>query len=140
MTAHGDGWYAPAPVNTCRLACFARVLDAVTRRHELAYYVDKTTADWFQDDGRKDGTLSMANEAAYYRRCGVDLAAVEEQILLHAGELLVIDNIRAIHGRFGKRRPAEIYQFHFGVRSATPVDIDCFRAYLVAEFGGLKCA
>jgi hypothetical protein len=50
--------------------------------------------------------------------------------------LLVIDNLRAVHGRFGRRRPAELYQFLYGVRSATPVDIDGFRAHLVAEFCG----
>jgi hypothetical protein len=135
-TAYGDGWYVPDHVNTGRLACFARVLDAVTGRHELTDYVDKTTGDWFQDDRRPDGSVGLRNEASFYARCGLCLEAVEQRVTLRGGELLVIDNARAIHGRIGKRRPAEIHQFLYGVRSATPADIDRFRACLVSAFGG----
>jgi hypothetical protein len=134
--AHGDGWYAPDRVNTCRLACFARVLDAVTGRHELTHYVEKTTGDWFQDDPGRDGAVALANEAAYYAGCGLRLEAAERRVLLRAGELLVVDNLRAVHGRLGRRRPAEIYQFLYGVRSATPADVDAFRASLVSGFAG----
>ncbi|HJT75933.1 MAG TPA: hypothetical protein VJ739_01925 [Gemmataceae bacterium] len=131
---HGDGWFAPDTVNTCRLACFARVLDAVTGRHELIDYVDHSTGDWFQDERHRDGSVGLANEAAYYRGCGLDLAAAEERVCLREGELLVVDNLRAVHGRYGPRRPAEIYQFLYGVQSATPADVDGYRADLVDAF------
>jgi hypothetical protein len=39
----GDGWVEPQAVNTLRLACFARFLDAVTSRHELTGCVDSTS-------------------------------------------------------------------------------------------------
>jgi hypothetical protein len=143
VEAHGDGWYRPEPLNTFRLACFARVLDAVTEAHELTDYVDKTTGDWFSDQAQRDGSIGMRNEAAFYRRCGVDLAAVEEQVRLSAGDLLVIDNVRAVHGRFGKRRPQELFQFLYGVRSGNLADIDAIRAFLVGAFAaeaGLQAA
>jgi hypothetical protein len=66
----------------------------------------------------------------------LDLGPVEERITLRGGELLVVDNLRAVHGRFGRRQPAEIYQFLYGVRSATPADIDHCRRLLVAAFCG----
>jgi hypothetical protein len=134
--AHGDGWYRPDRVNTYRLACFARVLDAVTGLGELTHCVDQTTGDWFQDDRRQDGSVGLGNETAFYVRCGLSLEEVEERVTLGGGELLVIDNVGAVHGRFGRRRPAEIYQFLYGVRTATPADIDHFRSHLVAAFCG----
>lgn len=54
---------------------------------------------------------------------------------MRGGELLVIDNVRAVHGRFGKRQPEEIHQFLYGVRTGTPEDIDAFRSGLVRSFG-----
>jgi hypothetical protein len=132
--AHGDGWFAPDRVNTCRLACFARVLDAVTGRHQLTHDVDRTTGDWFQDDPRQDGSTGLRRETAIYAACGLCLEAVEERVTLRGGDLLVVDNARAVHGRVGRRRPAEIYQFLYGVRSATPADIGSLRRDLVSHF------
>jgi hypothetical protein len=134
----GDGWYTPKPVNTLRLACFARILDAITDQHDLIGYIDKTTGDWFQDDARFDGSIGMRNENAFYRQCGLDLEAVEIRVRLAPNELLIVDNTRAVHGRFGKRQPQELHQFLYGVRSGSPKDIVAFRQMLLSFFTNEK--
>ncbi|MGD9714559.1 MAG: hypothetical protein AB7V46_21240, partial [Thermomicrobiales bacterium] len=120
LEKYGDGWYKPTAVNTYRIACFARIIDAVTSRHELVAYVDKTTGDWFRNEPGEDGTMSLRNEIAFFQRCGLDLERVEKRFCLQPGELLLVDNVRAVHGRIGRRRREEIYQFLYGVPSITP--------------------
>jgi hypothetical protein len=129
VSRFGDGWVDPHAVNTFRLACFARVLDAVTGRHELTGWIDSTDGEWL---GGTEGDSETA-EAAYYRACGLDLRAVEERIRLGAGELLVIDNIRCVHGRIGPRAPREIYQLLYGVKSASPSMIEAGRDWMVGQ-------
>lgn len=131
---HGDGWFSPQRTNTLRLACFARVLDAVTQRYELTHFVDKTTGDWFSDEPTQDGLTSLEREAAFFRRCGLDLWKAETRVRLAPGDLLLVDNVRAVHGRIGWRRRAEIYQMLFGVPSASPQDIDALRNTVVSCF------
>src|SRR5258708_25980395 len=43
---YGDGWFYPSKVNTYRISCFARILDALSGTTELADYIDKTMAQW----------------------------------------------------------------------------------------------
>lgn len=127
VNTYGDGWDT---TNTRRLTCFARFIDAVSDSKELVSYWDKTMAQWFQDK-TKDGYKSLENERAFYRSHGVPIDEVEEGIQLQPGQLLIIDNMSAIHGRIGKRNAEEIYQFMFGVKDATPEDIDAFREHVV---------
>jgi hypothetical protein len=129
VSQYGDGWMEPHAVNTFRLSCFARVLDAVTGRHELAGWIDSTNGEWLSGTGG-DGETA---EAAYYRKCGLDLRAAEERIRIGTGELLVIDNIRCVHGRIGLRAPREIYQLLHGVKSASPSRIEAGRDWMVAQ-------
>lgn len=127
---HGDGWKEPMVVNTLRLGCFARILDAVTGRNELINDIDKTTGQWF-DYGNAG---AFAREKDFFSACGLDLEKAEEQINVQPGQLLIVDNMRCVHGRIGPRKPKEIYQFLFGVKSATPAMIDEFRKWLVHQF------
>ena len=130
---YGDGWTSPDVVNTLRISCFARILDAVSGLNKLTDQTDKTTGEWFLYEDADNDLIGLEREYEFYRKCGFDLEKAEEQILLKPGELLIIDNMRAVHGRIGKRRPEEIYQFMFGVKSAQHEDIDLFRNYLVDE-------
>ncbi len=125
----GDGWVEPQAVNTLRLACFARFLDAVTGRHELTGFIDYTTGQWFSENGR-DGETA---EAEYYRACGLDIRAAEERIRIGPGEMLIVDNIRCVHGRVGPRAPREIYQLLYGVKSASASMIEAGRDWLVEQ-------
>src|SRR3989338_1447997 len=134
VRAYGDGWHEPEPVNTFRLACFARVLDAVTGTTDMADQIDKTTGQWFRDLVHNDGNVGLETEYAFYRKRGLHVATVERQICVQPGQLLAIDNTRAVHGRIGRRKAREIYQYLYGVQSATPEDIDAFRESLISEF------
>lgn len=129
VSEYGDGWMEPHLVNTFRLSCFARVLDAVTGRHELTGWIDSTNGEWLSGTGG-DGETA---EAAYYRACGLDLRAAEERIRIGTGELFVIDNIRCVHGRIGLRAPREIYQLLYGVKIASPSMIEAGRDWMVGQ-------
>jgi len=129
VKAHGDGWKEE---NTHRLACFARVLDALDGNTDLVDYRDKTMAYWFSGADATNGERSMANEQEYFRKKGVDLATRETHVTLKPGELLIVDNTRAAHGRIGNRREKEIFQFLYGLK-AEPEDIDAFRTTLLGE-------
>jgi hypothetical protein len=67
------------------------------------------------------------------RKHGLDIKCCEEQIEIKPGELLIVDNIRAVHGRIGPRNPKEIYQFLFGIERVTPQEIAEFRRYIVNQ-------
>lgn len=127
--AFGDGW---DDINTRRLSCFARVIDAVSGTTELANYRDKTMAQWFRDPS-KNGYKSMHNEHMFYKLRGLPVDTLEEHIQLKPGQLLVIDNMRTAHGRIGKRNAREIYQFMFGIKDATIEDVTHFRTSLIQE-------
>ena len=134
VSKYGDGWENPTPVNTGRLACFARVLDAATGLGEFKSHIDKTMGEWFQEGKPVDYRVGLDNERAFYQKCGLDLEQVEHEIALCPGELLVVDNARTIHGRIGKRQPKEIVQFLYGVQEATPEEIVFVRDSLLNAF------
>ncbi|MBI3619966.1 hypothetical protein HY214_02370 [Candidatus Roizmanbacteria bacterium] len=126
---YGDGW---ADTNTYRLQCFARVVDAVNGTNELANYRDKTMAQWFKGGKNANGSQSLKNEQLFYEKRGIYLDKIETGVELLPGQMVIIDNTRVVHGRFGKRAAKEIYQFMFGLEAAV-ADIDCFRTELVKE-------
>lgn len=111
---HGDGW---ADHNSYRLACFARVLDALSDEPQLADQTDKTVSQWFHNEDKTDGDSAYENEADFYRQHGVDLDVVEHRVALEPGQLLVLDNTRVIHGRIGHRAAKEVFNFMFGIET-----------------------
>jgi hypothetical protein len=133
VKSYGDGWIYPDKVNTFRLACFARFIDAVEGTHELADFFDKTTGQWFKNENTKTGEERLELEYEFFRKHGLDIKCCEEQIEIKPGELLIVDNIRAVHGRIGPRNPKEIYQFLFGIERVTPQEIAEFRRYIVNQ-------
>ncbi len=129
VNQHGDGW---DNVNTRRLICFARVIDAISKTEDLIDLRDKTMAAWFKNKKNPSGLISLDNEINFYKLRGLDLNQLETQITLLPGQILIMDNTRAVHGRIGKRTTKEIYQFMFGLQ-ATPEQIVGFRKNLIRE-------
>ena len=128
VKAYGDGW---ADINTHRLACFARVLDAVGGTTDVAGFKDKTMGQWFINDKSVGAEECLKVERDFYSKHGIELAPIEQHIQLQPGQLLFFDNTRVAHGRFGQRKAKEVYQFMFGVENADPSDIDTFRSAFV---------
>lgn len=131
----GDGWEKPSKVNTKRIACFGRVIDAISQGQALIHQWNQRMDEWFFAPDDNTGTKGLAQEYAFYKERGLDLSKCEEQITLKQGELLIIDNLRTIHGRLGKREKAEIWQFMFGIQNANPSDVDLFRHWLASQAG-----
>jgi hypothetical protein len=132
VNEHGDGWIHPDKVNTHRISCFARIVDAVAGTSELADYFDKSMAQWFADPKDKyNSDISIGNEKEFYIKRGVNLEPIAENIVIQPGQLLVVDNMRTAHGRVGKREEKETWQFMYGVHNAAPQDIDWFRSCLI---------
>lgn len=129
---YGDGWVGH---NTFRLACFARFIDAISDVHEFSHEIDKTVGQWFQSGQRLDADSAHQQEQRFYARHGIDLRQVEKQIMIEPGQLLILDNARVIHGRVGARSAKELYNFMFGVQSASPNDVAALRAHVC----GLVC-
>lgn len=127
---HGDGWMKPTPVNTHRLACFARVLDALTNQKALCHEIDTMIGQCFTYDTSASGTKGFEEEIAFFKDAGVDLNNVEEQIEILPGQMLVYDNMRTVHGRIGKREPKELINFLFGIKEAKEIDIATFSNWI----------
>jgi hypothetical protein len=120
VAQHGDGW---AAVNTNRLACFARLLDAASGTTDLADARDRTVGQWFGDGADNDPQRNLEQEYAFFAARGIRLSELERHVRLRPGQLLVLDNTRVVHGRMGKRRVKEIYQFMLGVEHASAADV-----------------
>ena len=128
---YGDGWFNPEKINTKRLACFARIVDAVADTEELKDDFNKTMGQWFRDEERLGVDESMKNEYKFYQKRGISLGKLEKHIQLKPGQLLIFDNTRVIHGRAGKRVEKEVWQMMFGVRKVSSHNITAFRKFLV---------
>lgn len=129
---YGDGW---ENMNTGRLACFARIIDAMVGNEELLKFRDQRTDEWFFVGNDPTGEKSRQLEVDFYARHGYDLNSVEELFQIQPGQMLIIDNFRAVHGKMGKRQEGEIYQFMYGIEHATEEDISLYRQYLVEQLG-----
>jgi hypothetical protein len=60
-------------------------------------------------------------EAEFFATRGLDVAAVEVDVRMAPGDLLVFDNHAVAHGRRGRRLPGELHQRFFGLLEA---DVD----------------
>jgi len=127
VSKHGDGW---KDNNTYRLACFARFIDALSAQPQLEDQIDKTVGQWFRSEERLEEKSAHEKEVAFYARNGIDLRSVEHEIALEPGQLLILDNARVIHGRIGRRRAKEIFNFMFGIEAASREDITALRQYI----------
>lgn len=124
---HGDGW---RDHNTQRLACLVRIVDALAAAPELTAEIDKTVGQWFLDGRRLDALDAHAQESAYYGRHGLDVRGREHEVALKPGQLLFLDNTRVVHGRVGKRRAREVFNFMFGVSAIDGCDVAALRHHV----------
>lgn len=130
----GDGWTGH---NTYRLACFIRCLDALGDTPELQEHIDKTVGQWFENENKMSADAAYEKELAFYRKHGIELPELEHQVALKPGQLLIVDNNRVIHGRIGKRRTKELFNYMWGVEKISPKDITALRRYICQELAGL---
>lgn len=128
--SHGDGWH---DINTRRLACFARVVDAAAGSRLLSREIDKTVGEWFSPGADVEDAKAYEAELAFFEKFGIDLRHFERTILLEPGQLLILDNLRVVHGRVGQRRERELLNLMYGVERADAKDIALVRSYLSAS-------
>jgi hypothetical protein len=63
---------------------------------------------------------SLRAELGFFERHDLDVTAVQVEVALRPGELLVFDNLALAHGRRGIRRPGELRQRVFGHTGLSP--------------------
>jgi hypothetical protein len=78
---------------------------------------------------------TVASELAFFSGLGLDIAAVEVEVPLRPGDLLVFDNLALAHGRRGSRRPGELHQRVYGHRQLHPAAQRALRDRFLAAFG-----
>jgi hypothetical protein len=88
------------------------------------------------DDGFLCGTefASLDAELDFFVRHSLDVAAVEIEVPLSCGELLVFDNLALAHGRRGTRQPGELHQWVFGESRPAPARQRELRDRVLAAF------
>jgi hypothetical protein len=109
----------------------ARIIEAVDHCRDLP-------------DRDADGFLcgmefrALAEEHRYFARHGLDLAAVEQEIVLSSGELLLFDNLAVAHGRRGRRHTGELHQLCIGFESLDLTGQARLLDWFLARFDGYQ--
>jgi hypothetical protein len=80
-----------------------------------------------------DNALS---EAWFLEQRGLRVDAVEVEVALSPGELLVFDNLAVAHGRRGSRQPGELHQWVFGTKRVGLAEQRRIRDRVLAAFDG----
>lgn len=83
---------------------------------------------------------TLAAELSFFTSLGLDVDAVQLEVPLRPGDLLVFDNLALAHGRRGSRRPGELHQRVYGCRSLSPADQCALRDRFLAAFGARQLA
>jgi hypothetical protein len=77
---------------------------------------------------------SLAAELSFFERLDLSVAAVQVEIGLSPGDLLVFDNLALAHGRRGRRMPGELHQRVYGHRGLPPTAQRAVRDGFLAVF------
>ncbi len=77
----------------------------------------------------------LAAELSFFNFLGLDVEAVQVEVPLRPGDLLVFDNLAVAHGRRGSRWPGELRQRVYGHRSLSPAAQRSLRDRFLAVFG-----
>jgi len=77
---------------------------------------------------------TLAAELSFFNYLGLDVDAVQVEVPLSPGDLLVFDNLAVAHGRRGSRGPGELHQRVYGHRSLSPAAQRALRDRLLAVF------
>jgi hypothetical protein len=81
---------------------------------------------------------SLRAELEFFHGHDLEVKAVEVEIALRSGELLVFDNLALAHGRRGIRRPQELRQQVFGHRALSPSAQRRLREGVLAACHGVR--
>jgi hypothetical protein len=79
---------------------------------------------------------SVLSEAQFLEAMGLRIDAVQVEVALSPGELLVFDNLAVAHGRRGSRRPGELRQWVFGAKAVGLAEQCEIRDRVLAAFDG----
>jgi hypothetical protein len=79
---------------------------------------------------------SLRAESSFFQRHSLCVEAVQSELALSSGELLVFDNVALAHGRRGIRRPGELCQRVFGERDAGVMEQRELRERVLSAFVG----
>jgi hypothetical protein len=79
---------------------------------------------------------TLGAELGFFTRLGLDVRAVEIEVALGPGDLLVFDNLAMAHGRRGRRGPGELHQRVYGHRSVSPAAQRTLRDRFLRVFQG----
>ena len=77
---------------------------------------------------------TLADEVKFFQHRGLHPEAVEIEVDLRPGELLVFDNLALAHGRRGTRRPGELHQRLFGHHALPEKQLTQLRDRVLAAF------
>jgi hypothetical protein len=77
---------------------------------------------------------NLAAELSFLKSLGLDVGAVQLEIPLRPGDLLVFDNHAVAHGRRGSRGPGELHQRIYGHRCIAPEAQRALRDRFLAMF------
>ena len=77
---------------------------------------------------------TLAAELTFFEGLDLNLTAVQIEIPLRPGDLLVLDNLTLAHGRRGSRRPGELHQRVYGHQSLSPAAQRALRDQFLAVF------
>lgn len=135
--SHGSSWDWEGDSGH-RVSCFARIIDALCAPHRLTNFRTTPRDRWYEASAAGHEFQSLEAERAYYASCGIVLGDIEEQVVLRPGQLLVINNVRSVHGRVGRRVPGEVCQFVVGARQVAPGNASVLREYLAQSQGEAK--
>jgi hypothetical protein len=83
---------------------------------------------------------NLGAELNFFKCLGLNVEAVQVEVPLRPGDLLVFDNLALAHGRRGSRRPGELHQRVYGHGSLSPAGQRALRDRFLAVFEGRQLA
>ena len=125
-----------------RVSCFARILDGLTPPYRLTNFRTLARDEWYTASHGGNELATEEEEFQFYRSCGVNLEPIEQRLVLRPGDLLVVNNVRTIHGRIGSRPSGALRQILFGIPNAprnTLTQISSRVLSLFAQDSGAAC-
>jgi hypothetical protein len=94
----------------------------------LARIVEAADGSTALPDKRLPGFLcgmefdSLEAEYAFLEAHGLDVASIEQRVILRPGQVLILDNLACAHGRSGKRDDLELHQRCLGFAGMSRLD------------------
>lgn len=137
VASHGSSWDWDGDTGG-RVSCFARIVDALAPEHVLTNFRQVPREQWYERSRAANEFGSLEEERAFYRERGVDVKAAECSMVMQPGELLVVNNVRAVHGRTGRRRVEELHQVLLGIRDVHPDEASVVRRWLIEQIAHVR--